>query len=113
MNDEKVDELLDEVRRQNNWLKFQNSERIRSILDDLGKDDQLIFHHTDGESSVREVAAKTSYDSNTPVQNRMREWRAQGLVFKNTRGKWEHLAPMEAFGLEPPEPQNGGENDEE
>lgn len=108
VNEDKVSELLDEVRRQNTWLKFQNHENVRNYLQELDADDQLIYHHTDGESSTREVAAETSYSSKMPVHNRMKEWRALGLVFKNSNGKWEHLAPLDAFGLDIPESEDDG-----
>lgn len=112
MSDGEFPALLNELRRQNNWLKFQNREEVQEYLAALDEDDQLIFHHTNGKNSIREVATKTGYGSHTPIQNRMKEWRALGLIFKNEDGKWEHLAPMDAFGLEPPEPKEDDDNDE-
>lgn len=103
--------IKNELKRQNNWLKFQNREEVKDYLESLDEDDQLIFQYTNGENSTREVASKTSYSSKTPVDNRMSEWRALGLVFKNEKGKWEHQAPMKAFGLESPEPKE--EDDDE
>lgn len=111
---EKVElsDVLDEIKRQNNWLKFQNYEKMESWLEELDGDEKLIFHHSDGETGMRSVAEKTSFSSTKPVVNRMKNWRAQGKVFKNQDGKWEHLAPLDAFGVEVPEPV-GDEDDEE
>lgn len=104
MDDDKLDEILTEIRRQNNWLKFQNHERIQTLLESLDEQEQLVFQHTDGESSLRTVQDKSGYASHRSVRQKMQKWRALGIVFKNSRGKWEHLARMEAFGLEAPTP---------
>lgn len=98
-----LSEILNEIKRQNSWLKLQNIDVIKSHLKDLDKDQKRVFHYTDGQTSMREVAEHTEYNSHSPVQTLIKKWKRLGLVFTNEDGKWEHLGSLEDFGLDVPD----------
>lgn len=119
-NLEEAVEVLKDIRR---WVKIIGIQEAKGVLEEFltseDKDEQqelrIIYHLTDGEHSIREIAQHISSSRGT-VRRRQNEWARAGLVEREgSYEPYEHVISLVEAGLEVPdipEPEIDEEEDE-
>jgi hypothetical protein len=109
--------ILDELREIKYWLKVSGLPVIRRAAHENLRDDEskLVYDLSDGQRSTREIVEELKKSgkviTHATVANMWRRWAAVSLVEPSERyqGRFRKVAPLESFGIEPPEISKKGE----
>jgi hypothetical protein len=92
----KLDQLL-------KWTRFAGMQQLRNILaHNLTNDTQmLIYEHSNGERSTREIAELVGVKSNQTVSNYWKKWSSLGIVEQSPKyqGRFQRICSLEEVGL--------------
>jgi hypothetical protein len=109
--------ILDELREIKYWVKVSSLPVIRRAAYENLRDDEskLVYELSDGQRSTREIAEELKKSgiviTHATVANMWKRWVAASLVEPSERykGRFRKVAPLESFGMEPPEISKKGE----
>ena len=96
--EEEIIRRLDEIA---GWLRFQNREQMKQIVEGFTEDELVIYHLADGNHSIRDIE-KHIEGSRYKVNSRLKSWNGLGIIQKTKDGQWMHICPLSALGIEPP-----------
>lgn len=101
----KLDALIEVNKEIKQWLIILARKEVKDAIEDsLGDrpEEYRLYESLDGETPISEIieevpiARRTAYD-------RLNEWQRVGIVSKVQRGKYDKIAPLGSFGIEPPD----------
>lgn len=107
-NEAEIVDTLQDIRR---WLKFANISEARSKVkeavldedDEVERDNLIIYHLSDGDHSLRDIAEYVSVSFNT-VQNRQSDWADLGLMEQPSKNSsYQKLVELDEVGLNAPD----------
>lgn len=100
-------EILEVLKEILKWTKFQGWKEVKGVLLSQLKDEKtrLIYHLSNGNASIREIAKKTGVSHET-VRNYWKRWSKVPIVEPTTvKGKtrYRKMFQLEDFGIEVPD----------
>lgn len=109
MNNNETNKILNEILK---WQKLQGSEILKKKIKEEGLfDDEkniLVYYHSDGEKSIREILKITGFGHAT-IQALWKKWIAAGIAepAEKYKGRCKRIFELHEIGLVLPKSKKG------